>query len=147
MPKIDKDADVEVKLDSGAAFLQSAISEGQRRGLFEYPGTSVVAIVEFTSKSYTGHAEGEEKSPQVKLRVTLAEVAQDTEQAQMIAEVMRAMMRRRKMDGTLDELGPGSRDVEGAVAEALGNMPTESEFEAHQDRKRAGRRDRVEYDG
>lgn len=147
MPKIDKDAEVEVKLDSGAAFLHSALTEEQRRGLFEYPGTSVFAVVEFTSKSYTGHAEGEDKSAQVKLRVTLAEVAQDNDQAAMIAEVMRAMMRRRKMDGTLDELGPGSRDVEGAVSEALGNMPTETEFEVYQERKRAARSGRGEYQG
>ncbi|MYT57687.1 hypothetical protein GTW29_13350 [Streptomyces sp. SID7834] len=145
MPRIDNDADVEVKLDSGAAFLQSALSEAQRRGLFEYPGTSVFAIVEFTSKSYTGHAEGEEKSPQVKLRVTLAEVAQDDRQAALVAEVMRAMMRKRKMDNTLDELGPGAHDAERAVAEALADHPTEDDYEAHQMRERQRRgRGRVE---
>nr|WSS66768.1 hypothetical protein OG284_36720 [Streptomyces sp. NBC_01177] len=147
MPKIDKDADVELKLDGAAGALQGTTTQPQRRGLFEYPGTSVFAVVELTSKAYTGHADGEDKQPQVKVRVTLAEVAQDNEQAQMIAEVMRAMMRRRKMDGTLDELGHGSRDVEGAVSEALGNMPTEREFEAHQERKRAARGSRVEYEG
>ncbi|WP_328721772.1 hypothetical protein OHT52_21275 [Streptomyces sp. NBC_00247] len=146
MPKIDKDAEVEIKLDSGAAALEATATQQQRRGLFEYPGTSVFAVVELTSKAYTGHADGEDKSPQVKVRVTLAEVAQDHEQAQMIAEVMRAMMRRRKMDGTLDELGGGSRDVEAAVSEALGNLPTETEFEIHQER-RATRRGRVEQHG
>jgi hypothetical protein len=140
MPKLDKDADVELRLDSAAGALQGSATQPQRRGLFEYPGTSVFAVVELTSKAYTGHADGEEKPPQVKLRITIAEVAQDDEQAGMIAEVMRAMMRRRKMDGTLDELGSGSRDVEAAVSEALGNMPTETEFEVYQERKRASQR-------
>lgn len=136
MPKLDKDAEVELKLDGAAAPLQASTTQMQRRGLFEYPGKSVLAVVELTSKTYTGHADGEDKDPQVKVRVTLAEVAQDDEQAQMVAEIMRAMYRRRKMNGTLDEIGPGSRDVEGAVSEALGNMPTESEFEAHEAQKR-----------
>ncbi|MFI7010014.1 hypothetical protein [Streptomyces sp. NPDC050145] len=140
MPKIDKNADVEVKVDSGSAFLHAALSAEQRRGLFERPGTSVFAIVQLRSTSYTGHAEGEEKDPQVKLRVTLAEVAQDERQAQLVAEVMRAMMRRRKMDQTLDELGPGTVDAENAVAEALAAHPTEVEYQAHLDSKRAGSR-------
>lgn len=146
MPKIDKDAEVEIKIDGAAGPLQGGTTQPQRRGLFEYPGTSVFAIVELTSKAYTGHAEGEDKAPQVKVRVTLAEVAQDNEQAQMIAEIMRAMMRHRKMNGTLDELGPGTRDVESAVSEALGNLPTETEFEVYQDRQRS-RRGRVEQHG
>lgn len=140
MPKIDSDAEVEVKLDSGSAFLQSAIPGDTRRGLFERPGTSVFAIVQLTSKSYTGHADDEDKDPQVKLRVTLAEVAQDDRQAQLVAEVMRAMMRRRKMDQTLDELGPGAHDAEDAVAEALAEHPSESEYQAHLDSKRRGSR-------
>lgn len=143
MPKLDKDAEVELKLDGAAAPLQASATPSQRRGLFEYPGKSVLAVVELTSKTYTGHADGEDKGPQVKVRVTLAEVAQDDQQAQMIAEVMRAMYRQRKMNGTLDEIGPGSRDVEGAVSEALGNMPTEGEFEAHEATRRA-RTTRVE---
>lgn len=147
MPKIDKEADVEVKLDSAAGPLQGSLTQPQRRGLFEYPGTSVFAVVELTSKSYTGHADAEDKAPQVKVRVTIAEVAQDDQQAAMIAEVMRAMMRHRKMNGTLDELGPGSRDVEAAVSEALGNMPTETQYEAWQERKREQRGGRVEQYG
>ncbi|MFJ3587498.1 hypothetical protein ACIQUY_29420 [Streptomyces sp. NPDC090231] len=146
MPKIDKDAEVEIKIDGAAGPLQGGTTQPQRRGLFEYPGTSVFAVVELTSKAYTGHADGEDKSPQVKVRVTLAEVAQTNEQAQMITEIMRAMMRHRKMNGTLDELGPGTRDVESAVSEALGNLPTEAEFEVYQDRQRA-RRGRVEQHG
>ena len=144
MPKLDKDAEVEIKLDSAAGPLQGTTTQPQRRGLFEHPGTSVFAVVELTSKAYTGHADGEDKTPQVKVRVTLAEVAQDNEQAQLVAEVMRAMMRHRKMNGTLDELGHGNRDVEAAVSEALGNMPTESEYEAYQERRRAQRGGRVE---
>ncbi|MFJ5820083.1 hypothetical protein ACIQGT_40290 [Streptomyces sp. NPDC093108] len=146
MPKLHNDAEVELKLDAAAGPLQATTTQPQRRGLFEHPGTSVFAVVELTSKAYTGHADGEDKQPQVKIRVTLAEVAQDNEQAQMVAEVMRAMMRHRKMNGTLDELGGGSRDVEAAVSEALGNMPTETEFEVYQERQRA-RRGRVEQHG
>ncbi|MEU3124381.1 hypothetical protein ABZ696_29465 [Streptomyces albidoflavus] len=140
MPKIDDDTDVEVKIDSGSAFLHAALTADQRRGLFERPGTSVFAIVQLRSTSYTGHADGEDKDPQVKVRITLAEVAQDDRQAQLVAEVMRAMMRRRKMDQTLDELGPGAHDAEDAVAEALAEHPSESEYQAHLDRKRHGSR-------
>jgi len=144
MPRIDKDADVEVKLDSAAGSLQGVITQAMRRGLFEHPGMCVIAIVELTSKSYTGHAEGEEKAPQVKLRMTLAEVAQDEQQAEKVLQVMRAMMRKRKMDQTLDELGPGAHDADAAVSAALASHPTESEFDAHQARKRE-RRSRVEH--
>lgn len=147
MPKIDQDANVEIKLDSGAAFLQGALTEEQRRGLFEYPGMSVFAIVELTSKSYVGHAEGEDKDPQVKLRITLAEVAQDHRQADLVAQVMRAMMRKRKMDQTLDELGPGAHDAELAVAAALAAHPTEDDYEAHKMREAGRRQGRVEQRG
>ncbi|MCZ1009928.1 hypothetical protein [Streptomyces lydicus] len=140
MHDLDPDKLPEVKVDGNAGWLQAALTAAQRRGLWENPGTSVFAVVELTSKSFVGHAEGEDKDPQVKLRITVAEVAQDHEQAGLVAEVMRAMMRRRRMNGTLDELGPGSRDVEAAVAEALASHPTEGEFEVHSDRKRrAGR--------
>lgn len=145
MPKLDKDAEVEIKLDPGGAMLQVTLTEEQRRGLFEHPGMSVFAIVELTSKSYTGHADGEDKSPQVKLRVTLAEVAQDHRQAELVAQVMRAMHRKRKMDQTLDELGPGAHDAEHAVAAALADHPTEDDYEAHQIAERQRRnRGRVE---
>lgn len=143
--EIDPDKLPEIKVDGNAGWLQQALTPAQRRGLWEHPGMSVFAIVELTSKSYTGHADGEDKEPQVKLRITIAEVAQDHEQAALVAEVMRAMMRRRKMNGTLDELGPGRRDVEAAVAEALGNMPTETQFDEHNDRQRSSRRGRVEH--
>lgn len=137
---LDPDKLPEVKVDSNAGWLQQALTADQRRGLWQHPGTSVFAVVEFTSKTFTGHADGEDKDPQVKVRITVAEVAQDHEQAELVAEVMRAMMRRRRMNGTLDELGPGSRDVETAVAEALAHHPTEGEFREHNDRKRgAGR--------
>ncbi|SFK74659.1 hypothetical protein [Streptomyces pini] len=135
MPKLDKDADVEVKLDPEAAMLHQAIPDELRRGLFEAPGSRVVAVVELASTSYTGHAAGEDKAPQVKLRVTLAEVATDAEQIQQLREVQRAMMRRRRMQDTLDELGPGSHDAERAVAELLAHHPTEGEFEAHQEQQ------------
>jgi len=143
MPKLAKDDDVEVKLDSGAAMLHAAVPDELRRALFERPGTSVFAIVQLRSTSYTGHAEGEDKDATVKLRITLAEVALDDRQAAQVAEVMRAMMRKRKMDQTLDELGPGAHDADAAVSAALASHPTESEFEAHKARQR--RSSRVEH--
>lgn len=147
MPKLPKDAAVEVKLDGAAAALEGALTEEQRRGLFEHPGMCVLVIAELTSVTYTGHASTEDKSPQVKLRVTIAEAAHDTEQQELVAEVMRAMMRRRKMRDTLDELGPGTTVVEEAVAEALAAHPTEPEFEVHEKRKRSSRGSRVEHFG
>ncbi|MEV8394796.1 MULTISPECIES: hypothetical protein [unclassified Streptomyces] len=147
MPKLSKDQDVEVKLDTGAAGLHAAIPEELRRALFERPGTSIFGVVQLRATSYTGHAEGEDKDAVVKLRVTLAEVAVDDRQAKQVAEIMRAMMRRRKVEGTLDgESGLADQDVEIAVAEALATMPTEDDFEAYQMRER-GRRGRVEQFG
>ncbi|MFI9600363.1 hypothetical protein ACIHCX_10860 [Streptomyces sp. NPDC052043] len=140
MPKLENDAEVEVKLDSAAGMLQQAIPALLRRGLFEAPGSRIVAVVEFASTTYTGHAAGEDKDPQVKLRVKLAEVAADNDQIRQVREVMRAMMRRRKMHGTLDELGPGTRDVEAMIADLLADHPTEGEFEAHQERERERKR-------
>ncbi|MFD9282761.1 hypothetical protein ACFWD7_36805 [Streptomyces mirabilis] len=137
MPKLDKDAEVEVKLDGAAAMLQQAIPAILRRGLFEAPGARIVAVVEFVSTTYTGHAKGEDKDPQVKLRVKLAEVATEGDQIRQLREVMRAMYRQRKMNGTLDEIGPGSQDVDAMVDRLLAAHPTEEEFEVHEDRKRA----------
>lgn len=139
MPKLSKDEVPEVKLDSAAAFLEAALTEEQRRGLFERPGSSVVAIVQLTSKAYTGFAEGEDKTPQVKLRVTLAEAGRDDPQTNRLLEVMRAMMRRRKMDQTLDEIGPGAADAEQVVTDVLAEYPSEREYEVHERSKRARR--------
>lgn len=137
MPKLDKHEVPEVKLDSGAAMIEAALTSAQRRGLFESPGMAVYAVVELQSRTYTGHAQGEDKDPQVKVRVTLCEVAQDDAQAMQVAEVMRAMMRRRRMDQTLDELGPGSHDAEIAIAKFVGSHPSEGEYQAHEDRRRS----------
>jgi hypothetical protein len=142
MPKLDDDAEVEVKLDGAAAMLQQAIPAILRRGLFEAPGARIVAVVEFASTMYTGHARDEDKDPQVKLRIKLAEVAADGDRIRLLREVMRAMYRERKMNGTLDEIGPGSQDVEATVAELLAAHPTEIEFEAHEERKRAEQQSR-----
>ncbi|MFF9088610.1 hypothetical protein ACF1BE_19700 [Streptomyces sp. NPDC014991] len=147
MPKLDKDAAVEVKLDSAAAMLEASLTEEQRRGLFEHPGMCVVVIAELTSVTYTGHAKNEDKPAQVKLRMTLVEAARDDEQTRQVLEVMRAMWRRREMDNTLDEIGPGGTVVEDAVAEALAHHPTEPEYEAHQEMKRRRRGTRVEQFG
>ena len=123
MPRLDKDAAVEVKLDGAAGMIEQSLTDDQKRGLFEHPGMRVIAIVELASVTYTGHAADEDKSPQVKLRIKLAEAARDDEQARQVLEVMRAMMRRRKMNDTLDEVGPGGTVVEEAVAEALAQNP------------------------
>lgn len=149
MPKIDKDAQVEVKLDSAAGLLEQSLTDDQRRGLFEHPGMRVIAIVELASVTYTGHADSEDKPPQVKLRIKLAEAAQDHDQARLVLEVARAMMRKRKMQDTLDELGPGSHDAEHAVAAALASHPSEGEYEEHVERVDARRRrgSRVEQHG
>ncbi|MFJ8755644.1 hypothetical protein [Streptomyces cyaneofuscatus] len=149
MPKLPKDQDVEVKLDSGAVGLHAAIPEGLRRALFERPGTSIFGVVQLRATSYTGHADGEDKDAVVKLRITLAEVALDDPQTKQVAEIMRAMMRRRKIEGTLDaESGLADRDVELAVADALASMPTEDDYEAHQMRERQRLdRGRVEQHG
>lgn len=149
MPKLDDDAQVEIKLDGAAGLLQGSLTDEQRRGLFEHPGTAVVAIVEFTSVSYTGHADGEEKPPTVKVRVRTAEAARDDHQANQLREVARGFYRRRKMDQTLDELGPGPRDAEQAVADAMASTPTEREFRQHQeaDAARQRRNSRIEHHG
>jgi hypothetical protein len=147
MPKLDKDAAVEVKLDGAAAMLEASLTEEQRRGLFEHPGMCVVVVAELTSVTYTGHANTEDKAPQVKLRMTLVEAARDDEQTRLVLDVMRAMMRRRKMDQTLDEIGPGATVVEDAVSEALAAHPNEDEYEHHQERARRRRGSRVEQFG
>jgi hypothetical protein len=140
MPRLEDDAEVEVKLDSAAGMLQQAIPAILRRGLFEAPGARIVAVVEFASTSYTGHAANEDKDPQVKMRVKLAEVAVDGDQMRLLREVMRAMYRKRKIDGTLDEMGPAAYDLDTAVELLLAEHPTEGEFEAHEASERAAKR-------
>jgi hypothetical protein len=141
MPKLSPAQAPEVKLDSAAAVIEVSLTRDQRRGLFEKPGTTVVAIVELTSKSYTGHAEGEEKEPQVKVRVTGCEVARTDAEAATLLEAKRAMWRARRMDGTLDEVGPGPRDPEQVIAAAFDAYPTEDEYQAHQRAQEQRRRD------
>lgn len=143
MPKLTPADNPEVKLDTGAAAIEATLSREQRRGLFEKPGTIVYAIVELTSKSYTGHAEGEEKAPQVKVRVTGCEVARTDDEAATLLEAKRAMWRARRMDGTLDEVGPGPRDPEQVIGTAFANYPSEAEYTAHQRARQ--QRERDEY--
>ncbi|MFF7171125.1 hypothetical protein [Streptomyces pseudovenezuelae] len=138
MPKLPEDSEVEVKLDSGAAMLEQAIPAILRRGLFEAPGARIVAVVEFASTMYTGHAAGEDKSPQVKLRIKLAEVATEGDQIRQLREVMRAMYRQRKMNGTLDEVG-NVPDLDSLVDDLLAAHPTETEYKVHEERERAAR--------
>lgn len=149
MPRLDEDAEVEIKLDSAAGMLQQAIPAILRRGLFEAPGARIVAVVEFASTSYTGHAANEDKDPQVKMRVKLAEVAVDGDQMRLLREVMRAMYRKRKIDGTFDEMGPAAYDLDTAVGMLLAEHPTESELTAHEDaeREKKHRAGRIEHHG
>jgi len=140
MPKLSP-ADVpEVKLDSAAAAIEATMTRDQRRGLFEKPGTVVYAIVELTSKSYTGHAEGEDKDPQVKVRVTGCEVARTDEDAQALIEARRAMYRGRQIDGTFDEVGKGPIHPDGQLAGLVATKPTEDELKAHKRRVEEQRR-------
>ncbi|MER7813843.1 hypothetical protein [Streptomyces sp. NPDC096153] len=141
MPKLNPAQAPEVKLDTAAAAVEASLTRDQRRGLFEKPGTVVVAIVELTSKSYTGHAEGEDKDPQVKVRVTGCEVARSDAEAATLLEAKRAMWRARRMDGTLDEVGPGPRDPEQVIGDAFHNYPSEAEYQAHQRAQEQRRRD------
>lgn len=140
MPKLSKDQVPEVKLDTAAGYIEVSLSREQRRGLFERPGMVVVAVVELTSKSYTGHADGEEKEPQVKLRITGAEVARNDDEAASLLEAKRAMWRARKMDGTLDEIGQGTRDAEQVLDTAFSSYPTEADYREHQREEEAKRR-------
>ncbi|MFD3929715.1 hypothetical protein [Streptomyces sp. NPDC058614] len=143
MPKLPKHQTPEVKLDSAAGFIENSLSTEQRRGLFEQPGTVVVAIVELTSKSYTGHADGEEKDPQVKVRVTGCEVARSDEDAAALLEAKRAMWRGRRMDGTFDEIGEGSQRPDGALGDLTADKPTEEQWKAEQ--RRREERTRTEF--
>ncbi|MDI9885342.1 hypothetical protein QMZ92_13290 [Streptomyces sp. HNM0645] len=140
MPRLAPHQAPEVKLDSAAAAVEASLTRDQRRGLFEKPGTTVVAIVELTSKTYTGHAEGEDKDPQVKVRVTGCEVARTDDEAAALLEAKRAMWRARKVDGTLDEVGPGPRDGGGVLDDAFAAYPTEAEYEARERAKEERRR-------
>ena len=141
MPKLTP-ADVpEVKLDSAAAAVEASMTREQRRGLFEKPGTVVYAIVELTSKAYTGYAEGEEKPAQVKVRVTGCEVARTDEDARSLIEARRAMYRGRQIDGTFDEVGRGPIHPGTALGEMAATKPSEDELRDYKRRKEQDRRD------
>jgi hypothetical protein len=141
MPKLAKDQVPEVKVDSSPGFLEVALTRDQRRGLFEAPGSIVVAIVEFASTSYTGHADGEDKKPHVKVRIIGAEVARDDEEAASLLEAKRAMYRRRKIDGTFDEVGPGPQGASAVLDAEFASYPTEDEYQQHQRAKEQQRLD------
>lgn len=141
MPKLSP-ADVpEVKLDSAAAAVEASMTRDQRRGLFEKPGTVVYAIVELTSKAYTGYAEGEEKPAQVKVRVTGCEVARTDEDAAALVEARRAMYRGRQIDGTFDEVGQGPMRPDAALLDVTATKPTEDELRDYKQRREQDRRD------
>jgi hypothetical protein len=135
MPKLGKYEVPEAKLDTGAACIDAALTAAQKVGLFEKPGMVVFAIVELTSVSYTGHADDESKKPHVKVRVSKAEVARDNDEATSLADAARAMYRRRRMDGTLDEVGQGPQDAAAILSADFASYPSEDEYKAHERRK------------
>ncbi|MFF9124385.1 hypothetical protein ACF09J_13925 [Streptomyces sp. NPDC014889] len=140
MPKLSP-ADVpEVKLDSAAAAIEASMTRDMRRSLFEKPGKVVFAIVELTSKSYTGHAEDEDKDPQVKVRVTGCEVARSDDDAAALADAKRAMWRGRQIDGTLDEVGEGPQRPDAALLDVTRSKPSEDELKEHKRRQEERRR-------
>ncbi|MFJ2733710.1 hypothetical protein [Streptomyces sp. NPDC087317] len=143
MPKLRPADCPEVKLDSAAGSIEASLSREQRRGLFEKPGMVVYAIVALTSKTYTGHAEDEDKDPQVKVRVTECEVARSDEDAAALADAKRAMWRGRQIDGTLDEVGEGPQRPDAALLDITASKPTEDELKAH--KRRQEDRRRAEY--
>lgn len=141
MPKLSP-ADVpEIKLDTGAAAVEASMTRDQRRGLFEKPGTVVYAIVELTSKSYTGHAEGEDKPAQVKVRVTGCEVARTDEDAKALIEARRAMYRGRQIDGTFDEVGQGPMRPDASLDGLMASKPSEGELREYKRRREQERQD------
>lgn len=142
MPKLESDQVPVIKLDGAGMSLQVSLTPEQCRGLFERPGSEVVGLVVFRSCMYTGHAASEEKDPAVKVRAVLAEMARDDDQATALREAMRAMFRRREIDGTLDAAGPGPQDVAAVLGEATAGYPSEGDLRAHRDRHGARGRTR-----
>lgn len=140
MPKLPAHQTPEAKLDSAAGHIDVALTRDQKRGAFEKPGTVVYAIVALTSTSYTGHADGEDKPPHVKFRVTECEVASSDEEAVTLADAKRAMWRRRQMEGTFDEVGPGPTKPDAVLDAGFAGYPTEDEYKAHQRAKEDRRR-------
>lgn len=143
MPKLPPHESPDIKLDTSGAALDLALTRDQRRGLFDRPGTTVVAIVELCSRTYTGHADDEEKTPTVKVRITSAEAAQDDEEAATLLNAKRAMFRRRRMDGTLDEVGNGPRSAAAVLDTQLAAYPSEDEYREHE--RRRAERSRTEH--
>ena len=140
MPKLPAHQTPEAKLDSAAGHIDVALTRDQKRGAFEKPGYVMYAIVALTSTSYTGHADGEDKPPHVKFRITECEVAASDEEAVTLAEAKRAMWRRRQMEGTFDEVGPGPTKPDDVLAAGLAGHPTEDEYREYQRAKEDRRR-------
>lgn len=145
MPKLGKYTRPVVKVDGAGGVLDVAIPPEQVRGLWEKPGATVVGIVTLESISYTGHADGEEKAPIVRVRIQSFEAATSNEEAMAILEAGRAMYRRRTWDGTFDELEEGGlRDPEHVLQLAFSAYPSEQEFQDHQEAARVLRKEQRE---
>lgn len=136
MPKLPRGTEVEVRLDSAAPLLDEVLTLEQRRDLFEYPGRTVVAVMELSSVSYTGHADTEDKPPRVKLRVTSVEAAVTAVEEDALRRAMAAMWRAREMDGTLDSIGQGPRQAAPILDEAFAGYPDDAEVRRAQAAKR-----------
>lgn len=132
MPKLSKHERPAIKVDAAGAVLDTAIPIGQVRGLWEKPGAQVVGIVTMASTSYTGHADGEEKAPTVRLRIISFEAARDNEEAAALLEAARALYRHRTWEGTFEEAGVEPIQDPASVLEvAFAQYPSEREFQDH----------------
>lgn len=131
MPKLSSDQVPQVRLHTGALPIEVSLTRDQRRGLWERPGTTVVAIVELTAVEYTGvRPDDDKKGPTVRVRVTGCEVARDDDEATTLLEASRAMWRRRKLDGTFDEVGQTViPEVDAIVRARFGPYASEDEVE------------------
>ncbi|WP_329368872.1 hypothetical protein OG896_24935 [Streptomyces sp. NBC_00669] len=136
-----------MRLESAAAVVEAALSAAQRRDLFEAPGSTVVAIVELTSTSYTGHAEDIDKDPQVKVRVSGCEVARTRDEETALREARRAMYRAREVHGTLDSIEGGPDPAGAILSQAFVAYPDEAEFRRQAEEKgaRARATERAEH--
>lgn len=136
MPKLTPDQVPAVKVDSAGMSLEISLTPEQRRELFDHPGKEVIGIIRFASTTYTGHAASEEKDPTVKVRAITAEMARDPEQEAALSDAQRAMYRKREIEGTLDAVGNGPRDVDAVLHATTASYPDEDALRAHRDRSR-----------
>jgi hypothetical protein len=125
----------DIKLDSASTLLEAALTPAQKRGMFETPGRSVVAIVTLAAVEYTGHS-STERTPRVKLRLINVMAAHTDRESTALLEAARAMYRQRTIHGTLEEVTDPAPAVEDVLQVALLDYPSEGELEEHLERER-----------